>query len=454
DSSGLVSGAVYTFAFNATDDAGNAATAVSRTAVTFDTTAPTAAITYSKDAGVTYASTESVRNANTLIIKATFNEPMADSPVVKIAVDNAVLSATAMTKVSTTEYTYDLDVPAGNIATATVSMSIGTDVAENVITAVPTSGSTFTIDNTAPTLAEVLAVPSSTIDSTPNYTFSSDEAGTITYSGSCLSLTTSAISGDNTITFQSMSLGTHSGCTILVTDATGNAGTALGINSFTITTGGSGVIFNTQPTQNNQPAQPAQQPQTQPVAQALFTDTQNHWAETYIEKLQQKCDVQGYKDANGNLLNEYRPNDTISRAELVKIVMQCQFPTLPAATENPFFDVHTTDWFSAAVSKAKSLGVVVGSKNYFLPFNQITRAEALKVVLATIYADQEIHGNALTFTDVSATAWYYRYISFAVDHSFISGYVDGQGNPLNLFGPNNNLTRGEAAKIIVRVFAF
>ena len=42
----------------------------------------------------------------------------------------------------------------------------------------------------APVIAEVTFVTTPTNDSTPNYTFSSDEAGTITYGGSCSSSTT------------------------------------------------------------------------------------------------------------------------------------------------------------------------------------------------------------------------------------------------------------------------
>ena len=55
-------------------------------------------------------------------------------------------------------------------------------------------------ETTAPVIAEVTFVTTPTNDSTPNYTFSSDEAGTITYGGSCSSSTTSATTGDNTIT--------------------------------------------------------------------------------------------------------------------------------------------------------------------------------------------------------------------------------------------------------------
>ncbi len=93
----------------------------------------------------------------------------------------------------------------------------------------------FVVDTAAATLAEVTAVTTPTNDSTPNYTFSSDKAGTITYGGSCSSGTTSAISGNTTITLVSLSDGTYSDCTVTVTDTAGNSVT-INMSSFTVDT--------------------------------------------------------------------------------------------------------------------------------------------------------------------------------------------------------------------------
>ena len=71
-------------------------------------------------------------------------------------------------------------------------------------------------------LEEVTAVSTPTIDTTPNYTFSSTKAGAITYGGSCSSSTTVAVAGNNTITLNTLSDGTYSDCTITVTDNAGN----------------------------------------------------------------------------------------------------------------------------------------------------------------------------------------------------------------------------------------
>ncbi len=91
-------------------------------------------------------------------------------------------------------------------------------------------------DTIPPILAEVTAVPTPTNDNTPDYTFNSTEAGTITYAGDCNSTVTSATVGDNLITFNILADGTYSNCTITVTDAAGNPSIALPITSFTVDT--------------------------------------------------------------------------------------------------------------------------------------------------------------------------------------------------------------------------
>jgi len=101
----------------------------------------------------------------------------------------------------------------------------------------------------APVLTEVYPVTTPTDDPSPDYTFSSTKAGTITYGGSCSPGTTSATSGRNTITFGTLSAGTYSDCTIIVTDSDGNASNTLEIPSFTVLpdccSSGSAIITGT-----------------------------------------------------------------------------------------------------------------------------------------------------------------------------------------------------------------
>ena len=106
------------------------------------------------------------------------------------------------------------------------------------------SGYTDEYSKISVVLAEVTAITTPTTDTTPDYTFSSTESGTITYGGSCSSITTSAISGNNTITLNSLDNGTYSDCIITVTttitntitneNSESNLSGSLTITSFTV----------------------------------------------------------------------------------------------------------------------------------------------------------------------------------------------------------------------------
>ncbi|NCA15332.1 MAG: hypothetical protein EBS89_14655, partial [Proteobacteria bacterium] len=126
-----------------TDAAGNALTsaAVSGTNQSYnlDTTAPTAAVTYSPN--------RTVKSGETLTITATFNEAMTTAPTIALSGTNTV-AATAMTSTSSTVWTYAHAVASGN-GNVTVSLA-GTDTAGNSLGTV--TGTTFEVDNTAPSV--------------------------------------------------------------------------------------------------------------------------------------------------------------------------------------------------------------------------------------------------------------------------------------------------------------
>ena len=90
-------------------------------------------------------------------------------------------------------------------------------------------------DPVAPVISEVEPVENPTFDQTPDYQFISDQAGSITYGGSCSSSTENALAGSNTfVTFNELNYGTYSDCTILVTNSAGLASNELSVSSFTI----------------------------------------------------------------------------------------------------------------------------------------------------------------------------------------------------------------------------
>ena len=133
--------------------------------------------------------------------------------------------------VSATDFRLQAGSPAIN---AGVDLGITTDYLGTAIPrgAAPDIGA-YEYDITAPVLSSGSSL-GSTNDNTPNFTFTSDEAGTISYQGDCSSSNTSAIAGANTVTFNTLSEGAHSSCKIIVTDPAGNASSQFQVNSFLV----------------------------------------------------------------------------------------------------------------------------------------------------------------------------------------------------------------------------
>ncbi len=220
----------------ATDAAGNANAASTSTdnTVLYDPSSPTAAITYSPTGPVK-------TGVSNLRITATFSEAMADSPAPKIAISGAnILAATAMTRTDATHYTYAHTVGAGT-GPATVALSIGTDVAGNVITAAPTSGATFTVDNTAPAVTITKkagqADPTNTAPILFTVVFSESVAdfatGDVTLSGTA-GATTAAVTGTG-MNYEVSVTGMTASGTVIASIAAGTAHDAAG-NPNTVST--------------------------------------------------------------------------------------------------------------------------------------------------------------------------------------------------------------------------
>jgi hypothetical protein len=170
-----ISGSIADQSSNAMSNFVPATNLAANKALIIDTTAPTAAITYSDDDAT-------VKPGDSLTITATFNEALLDSPVVKISISGSnTVSATNMTKTSSTVYAYSHTVGAGD-GVSTVALSVGTDVAGNVITSVPTSGATFAVDNTAPVRSAGLPSGSQSAGTTEvTLSLTTDETATCKY---------------------------------------------------------------------------------------------------------------------------------------------------------------------------------------------------------------------------------------------------------------------------------
>lgn len=182
-----------------------------------------------------------------------------------------------------------------------------------------------------------------------------------------------------------------------------------------------------------------------------LTDIIGHWAEQYILRLYNEGAVSGYKDKNGNYNGLFGPDDPITRAELVKIVMVAF--ELPLAVEESseesmkFTDIAKDSWYEKYVIPATSTyGIVQGyNDNTFKPNNYVTRGEALKIILE---AGGISNFGLLTpnFSDVdNVNDWFAKYTAYAKSSGLIAGYGDGT------FRGNKNISRAEVCKIVIEL---
>ena len=125
--------------------------------------------------------------------------------------------------------------PASALADGAYSISVkSVDLAGNKSPASNTR--IFTVDTTAPVISAVSSI-GTTIDTTPDLTFTASEPGVLVANSGCGITAQAVTSESNTITLTELGIATYGSCTIQMTDSAGNTGTAVSITSFTIQTG-------------------------------------------------------------------------------------------------------------------------------------------------------------------------------------------------------------------------
>jgi len=156
-----------------------------------------------------------------------------------------------------------------------------------------------------------------------------------------------------------------------------------------------------------------------------FTDTKAHWARSYIDKLYSA------KIISGNTPTSFEPNSHITRAEVVKIALNSFLIDIPTKLEyKPFPDVEMTDWHAPYLQSARINGVVEGFPDGIRPNEFVTRAEALKILLIASGLPLE-SSVAAHFTDTNLSAWYMWYVNYAYANDIVSGHADGSFKPAN-----------------------
>lgn len=113
-----------------------------------------------------------------------------------------------------------------------------------------------------------------------------------------------------------------------------------------------------------------------------------------------------------------------------------------AVTSAPATD-YAGHWAEGTIQKWMDAGKISGySDGSYKPDNNITRAEFVKLVNGTIDFNKKAN---VAYKDVTTADWFYDYVGIAQEIGYISGYSKDS------FGPNDYITREQAASILARI---
>lgn len=182
--------------------------------------------------------------------------------------------------------------------------------------------------------------------------------------------------------------------------------------------------------------------QTADGCEHSFIDIVDHWAEEEICFLFENDIIHGYTDRN------FLPNDTINRAELLKISLENVGYVAHANQRYDFADIEPGDWYYRYATFARSQDFIQGyDDNTFQAGEDITRAEALDVMIRTAEILQADTNNIRgIYKDVNQNDWYAEAVSVATEYDLIQGYGDGS------FRPNNPISRAEVAVLAAGIW--
>ena len=169
-----------------------------------------------------------------------------------------------------------------------------------------------------------------------------------------------------------------------------------------------------------------------------LTDIADHPNETAIQYLLDHLIISGYPDES------FKPEQTINRAELMKIITEASGAIANEEDYNNCFPDVTNQWFAVYVCYAKDQNWVQGYPDgNFKPENDINKVEALKMIINS--QGMSIPGavNETVFNDVDNSAWYAPFVKTAKDKGLLEQTDD-------TYGVDELITRGEVSENIYR----
>ena len=168
------------------------------------------------------------------------------------------------------------------------------------------------------------------------------------------------------------------------------------------------------------------------------TYTENTYKTATLNKTDHFAFLKGYPGGG------FAPGKNMSHAEVTTMFARLLTEQMEANKSYPasFSDVTSAHWAANYIGYMEQFGIVRGySDRTFRPNAPITRSEFAAICCRF----EQLTDGAATFTDVPASHWAAKSISYAAKRGWVTGYADGT------FKPGNNITRAEVAAVTCRL---
>ncbi|MDR0818393.1 MAG: S-layer homology domain-containing protein, partial [Oscillospiraceae bacterium] len=172
------------------------------------------------------------------------------------------------------------------------------------------------------------------------------------------------------------------------------------------------------------------------TAKAAYADTIGHWAQVEINRWTERGIITGTN-------NMFRPDDPLTRGELAVIVDRI-FKWRLSLPNGAFSDVAQGGWYSGAVLRAGSAGVIQGANGYMRPNDYVQRQEAAVILGRALNITASSAANTNFNDDYQIAAWAKGIVKELVSRGAIS--ADGVGG--GRFAPLESLTRAQFVKML------
>ena len=168
------------------------------------------------------------------------------------------------------------------------------------------------------------------------------------------------------------------------------------------------------------------------------TYTENTYKTATLNKTDHFAFLKGYPGGG------FAPGKNMSRAEVTTMFARLLTEQMEANKSYPasFSDVTSAHWAANYIGYMEQFGIVRGySDGTFRPNAPITRAEFAAICCRF----EKLTSGTVTFSDVPASHWAAKSVTYAATRGWVTGYADGT------FKPGNNITRAEVAAVTCRL---